>query len=196
MTGIGESYTCERCGGTFTKTISDEEAMAEARDLFPADHIAAPEDQATVCDPCFREIMAWAETSAPDLLRDPPAVSDDPIGDALRADAEAARQEIRESGYGQLACPSCGKPAADILGTGHCLVMIMAKEVAVPGDVIFTAECRDGQPAGCTTWDECQSAANISLADEVWRRETIIFDRIIGTGPANFTGLLSVLEQP
>ena len=194
MTGLGESYTCERCGETFTKGWSDEEAAAEARDLFPAAHLAV--SQATVCDGCYREIMAWAETSAPGLLREPPAVSEDPIGEAVHADAEAAREEIRASSYGQLACPSCGRPAADILGTGHCLILIMAGEVAAPGDVIVTAECRDGQPAGCTTWDQCQAAANISLADEVWRQETIAFDRILGTSPANFTGLLSVLEQP
>ena len=30
VTGIGESYTCERCGGTFTKTISDSRVSAEA----------------------------------------------------------------------------------------------------------------------------------------------------------------------
>jgi hypothetical protein len=120
-------------------------------------------------------------------------VSGDPIGDAVHADAEAARQEIRESGYGQLACPSCGKPAGDILGTGHCLILIPSCE-AGPGAII-EAECRDGQRAVCSTWDDMVATANISLADEVWRHETIAFDQIIGTGPANFTGLLSVLEQ-
>jgi hypothetical protein len=194
VSGIGESYACERCGGTFTKVISDEAAMAEARDLFPAEHIATPEDQATVCEDCFREFMAWAEVSAPEALRDLPAVSDDPIGDAVRADAEAAREEIRASSYGQLACPSCGKPAGDILGTGHCLILIPSCE-AGPGAIV-EAECRDGQRAVCSTWDDMVATANISLADEVWRHETIAFDRIIGTGPANFTGLLSVLEQP
>ena len=38
MTGLGESYTRGRCGETFTKGWSDEEAVAEARDLFPAAH--------------------------------------------------------------------------------------------------------------------------------------------------------------
>jgi Zn finger protein HypA/HybF involved in hydrogenase expression len=200
VTGLGESYTCERCGGTFIKVIRGEEALAEARDLFPADHIAAPEDQATVCDPCFREIMAWAETSAPDLLRDPPAVSDDPIGDAVRADAEAARQEIRESGYGQLACPSCGKPAADILGTGHCLIL------NIDGDTPW-CECRDGAQVllgsllvsrigPAKAWEKMQAAVNIFLADGSWFLDGIAFAKIIGTGPANFTGLLSVLERP
>jgi predicted RNA-binding Zn-ribbon protein involved in translation (DUF1610 family) len=192
VTGLGESYTCERCGETFTKGWSDEEAAAEARDLFPAAHLAV--SQATVCDGCYREIMAWAETSAPGLLREPPAVSEDPIGEAVHADAEAAREEIRASSYGQLACPSCGRPAADILGTGHCLVLIPSCE-AGPGAIV-EAECRDGQRAVCSTWDDMVATANISLADEVWRRETVAFDQIIGTGPANFTGLLSILEQP
>ena len=121
-------------------------------------------------------------------------MSGDPIGDAVHADAEAARQEIRESSYGQLACPSCGKPAGDILGTGHCLILIPSCEPG-PGAIV-EAECRDGQRTVCGTGDDMMAAAGISLADEVWRRETIAFDRIIGTSPANFTGLLSVLEQP
>ena len=127
-------------------------------------------------------------------------MSGDPIGDAVHADAEAARQEIRESGYGQLACPSCGKAAGDIIGTGHCLIMNM------DGDTPW-CECRDGAQVllgsllvsrigPARAWEKMQAAASISIADEVWRRETIDFDRIIGTGPANFTGLLSILEQP
>jgi len=197
MSGTGESYTCERCGGTFTKGWSDEEAAAEAQDLFPAGHIAAPEDQATVCDPCFREIMAWAEVNAPDLLREPPAGTDDPIGDALRADAEAAREEIRAEA---IICPSCGQNWAGLIGR-HSLIMIMADDTP-------WCECRDGAQVllgpglvsrigPAKAWEKMQAAASISVADEVWRQETIIFDRdIIGTGPANFTGLLSILEQP
>ena len=41
-------------------------------------------------------------------------MSDDPIGDALRAEAEQAREEIRAAG---LVCPSCRKNAADIYGS-------------------------------------------------------------------------------
>ena len=188
MSGTGESYTCERCGGTFKKGWSDEEAIAEATALFPAGHIAAPEDQATVCDPCFQEIMAWAEANAPDLLREPPA---DPTGDVLRADADAARDEIRASSYGQLHCPSCGKPAGDIIGTAHCLIL-----AGLDRGQKLMAECRDGQPAECRTWDDMEAAANISLADEVWRLETTASAKTTGTGPAEFTGLLSILEQP
>ena len=35
MGGVGESYTCENCGGTFRKAWSDEEAQAESESLFP-----------------------------------------------------------------------------------------------------------------------------------------------------------------
>ena len=69
-------------------------------------------------------------------------------------------------------------------------------------------ECRDGAQVllgpglvsrigPAKAWEKMQAAASISVADEAWRLETIAFDRdIIGTGPAEFTGLLSILEQP
>ena len=185
MSGIGESFTCARCGGTFEKTRNDEEAMAEASSLWTPETMA--DEQAVICDPCFREFMAWTEVNAPEALREPP----DPIGEALRADAEAAREEIRAA---SLICPSCGQNYADLIG-GHCLVLIMSCEPG-PGAVV-EAECRDGQRAICGTFDEMEAAASISVADEVWRRDTIAFARDwIGTGPAEFTGLLSILEQP
>jgi hypothetical protein len=40
----------------------------------------------------------------------------DPIGDALKTDAEAARQEIRDIGF---SCPSCGKNMGDLYLKGH-----------------------------------------------------------------------------
>ena len=113
------------------------------------------------------------------------------VAAALHAEAETAREEIRASSYGQLSCPSCGKPSADIIGTGHRLVMIMTSE-AQPG-AKMEAECRDGQRVQCGTWDQAMAAANISLADEVTRK----FDSaVFGDGPGEFTGLLSILEQP
>src|ERR1035441_5447352 len=46
-------------------------------------------------------------------------------------------------------------------------------------------------------WEKWQAAASISVADEVWWQTTIAFERdVIGTGPANLTGLLSALERP
>ena len=120
----------------------------------------------------------------------------DPIGDALRADAQAAREEIRAEG---LICPSCGQTWADLIGR-HSLVMIMADDTP-------WCECRDGAQVllgrlliarigPAKAWEKMQAAASISVADEAWRLETIAFDRITGTGPAEFTGLLSILEQP
>ena len=65
MSGIGQSYTCEVCGGTFEKGWSDEEAWAEAKSLYP------PEDLKEVgltCDDCFRKVMDWVKVNAPELL--------------------------------------------------------------------------------------------------------------------------------
>ena len=67
MSGQGESYTCANCKKTCVKGWSDEEAMAEARSLFPAAHLAA-EEPGIVCDPCFQAIMEWARVNAPELL--------------------------------------------------------------------------------------------------------------------------------
>ena len=187
-----ESSTCASCGRTFKKARSDEEAVAEARSLWTPETMA--DEQAVICDPCFREFMAWAEVNAPETLREPPA---DPIGDVLRADAQAAREEIRAEG---LICPSCGQNWADLIGR-HSLVMIIADDTP-------WCECRDGAQVllgpglasrigPAKAWEKMQAAASISVADEAWRLETIAFARdIIGTGPAEFTGLLSILEQP
>lgn len=67
MSGIGESYTCARCGGTFEKQVSDEDAIAEALSLWTPETLA--DEQAIVCDPCFEEFMAWARVNAPEALR-------------------------------------------------------------------------------------------------------------------------------
>jgi DNA-directed RNA polymerase subunit RPC12/RpoP len=66
MSGTGESYTCARCGGTFRKVRSDEDAMAEAESLWTPETMADP--QAIVCDPCFREFIAWAKVNVPEAL--------------------------------------------------------------------------------------------------------------------------------
>lgn len=55
------TFTCECCGGTFTKGWSDQEARDESVAAFGE---LAPEDQATVCDPCYAAIMAWARGSS------------------------------------------------------------------------------------------------------------------------------------
>jgi hypothetical protein len=134
-------------------------------------------------------------------------MSDDPIGDALRADAEDARGEIRDAG---LVCPSCDRNAAGLFGR-HCLIMItrtpvsgdrgFGHPVALIGEPEYSCECRDGQRviltgAGFETW---KAAANIALMDDFWFRDTIAFARdFLGTGPGpgNLTGLLSFLGGP
>jgi hypothetical protein len=84
-------------------------------------------------------------------------VSSDPIGDALRADAEEARISSRAAG---LICPSCGQNAGDLYGR-HCLVLITRTPVSL--DRGF------GHPV---------AAANIALMDDLWFRETMMFRKM------------------
>jgi hypothetical protein len=117
--------------------------------------------------------------------------SGDPIGDALRADAEAARAEIRAEG---ITCPSCGVNLAD-LPDGHMLVIYPDGDA----DTGLAAECRDGAPAGltvCSPFRTWQNAASIAVWDDFRRREAESFRRIIGDGPGEYTGLASILKQP
>jgi hypothetical protein len=67
MSGTGESYTCESCGGRFVKTRSDEEAEAERQALWTPETNADP--QAVICDPCFQVFIAWARVNVPEALR-------------------------------------------------------------------------------------------------------------------------------
>jgi hypothetical protein len=70
MSGIGEPYECAVCHGTFTKTRSDEEALAEMRETWqPA---SGDDDPGVVCDDCFTLVMAWAQLDAPEVLRRQP----------------------------------------------------------------------------------------------------------------------------
>ncbi len=71
VTGIGDEFTCDVCGGRFTKERSDEECWDEALDLYPADQIAR-EGVGTVCDDCYQQVIAWAMANAPELLREGP----------------------------------------------------------------------------------------------------------------------------
>lgn len=66
MSGIGESYTCDRCGGAFEKARSDEDAMAEANSLWTPETMA--DEQAVICDDCFQEFIAWAKVTIPEAL--------------------------------------------------------------------------------------------------------------------------------
>ncbi|MGI4876668.1 MAG: hypothetical protein ACRYG4_04210 [Janthinobacterium lividum] len=55
-----KSYTCAKCGGTFDKGWSDEEAAAELAASF-----AVPlADCDLVCDPCYTKFRAWLAIGA------------------------------------------------------------------------------------------------------------------------------------
>ena len=48
------TYRCERCGGVFEETRSDDEAQAEAAAKWPT---VPMEDMAEVCDDCYQLLM-------------------------------------------------------------------------------------------------------------------------------------------
>jgi hypothetical protein len=52
-------FTCAKCGGTFTKGRSDEQAAAEHRKNMP--EVPTDEPTALLCDPCYRQFVAWLE---------------------------------------------------------------------------------------------------------------------------------------
>jgi hypothetical protein len=88
------------------------------------------------------------------------------------------RDEIRESEYGALACPSCGQMSAGILYTSHRLVLASLED----GRMLM--ECRDGIARffpDDLDYDEVVAGANIALVDAV----TFRFDQYMGllTGP-------------
>ena len=53
---MSKTYTCDACGGVFDSKWSDEEAQAEAVELFGQD--PADGDMAEVCDDCFKKMTA------------------------------------------------------------------------------------------------------------------------------------------
>lgn len=54
MSETSDTYTCEHCGRTFPKVITDEEAAAEAREIFSPAELEAT---AVVCDDCWQKII-------------------------------------------------------------------------------------------------------------------------------------------
>ena len=68
MTENGETFTCESCDGTFPKGWSDEEAAAEAQELFPGIDPGDPSEAGLVCDACYRRIMGRVQAEAPELI--------------------------------------------------------------------------------------------------------------------------------
>lgn len=128
-------------------------------------------------------------------------MSDDPgetaISQAVHADAETAREQLRAAG---LVCPSCRRNLADIYGSHSYENLDDAGIPQAFNDLAATLKCTDGEPipvAGIAAdWDKFQAVANIAVLDEAWRRESRWFDEhAIGTGPANFTGFLDALGR-
>jgi hypothetical protein len=69
VSGPGESYECAVCHGTFTRTRSDEEALAERRATWTEPF--GDDECAFVCEDCFQRLIARVQREAPELLRRP-----------------------------------------------------------------------------------------------------------------------------
>lgn len=53
-----DQFRCARCLQVFVKGWSDEEAAAESLEVFGP--TAPEEEEALLCDPCFKEFTEWA----------------------------------------------------------------------------------------------------------------------------------------
>ena len=58
MSGKGEEYECEHCGGVFNKGWSDKEAMAETNEIFSEEEIEHG-GLSILCDDCHKKFMEW-----------------------------------------------------------------------------------------------------------------------------------------
>ena len=120
-------------------------------------------------------------------------VEETEISRAVRADAEAAREEIRAAG---LVCPSCGVNMAD-LPRDHDLPI--PPNLGAPG---CTVKCNYGEGVCPVGYEAFKAAANVSLWGNVNRAMDAEFSKMLGgdiNGPTpepKFTGLLDVLKPP
>ena len=60
-----DTYICECCGGVFEKERTDEEANAEAEDVFGVKNASEQEDMAIICDDCYKKMQnhfGWKDT--------------------------------------------------------------------------------------------------------------------------------------
>jgi hypothetical protein len=120
-------------------------------------------------------------------------VEETEISRAVRADADAAREEIRAAG---ITCPSCGVNMAD-LPRGHNLPI--PPDFGAPG---CTVKCNYGAPACPVGYEAFKAAANVSLWGDMNRAMDAEFSKMLGwdiSGPMpepKFTGFPGVLKSP
>lgn len=66
----GDTCECAVCHDVFESGWDDEDALAGMQETWqPAE---GDDDPGVVCDDCYREFFGWAETKAPEVLRNPP----------------------------------------------------------------------------------------------------------------------------
>lgn len=80
MSDLGQ-YTCEECGQTFEKTVSDEEARAECAANFGT---AMDDDLAIICDDCYLLLQQRAREASGIV-----AIAGEPDRDGTVLDAAA-----------------------------------------------------------------------------------------------------------
>ena len=68
MTETAETFTCDNCGETREKGWSDEEAAAEAAELYPGMDLTDRAEAGVVCDACYQHIMGRVRAEAPELI--------------------------------------------------------------------------------------------------------------------------------
>jgi hypothetical protein len=111
------------------------------------------------------------------------------IADAIHADAEAARAEIRAIGA---CCPSCGVNMADLPRDHMLAISSGRRHEDGPGGAALlakeprTAACAGGQPADMeqASFETWQAAMSIRLYDEFRKREDEAFSQMLGWGDA------------
>ena len=68
MGAVTETFTCDSCGDTLPKGWTDEEAAAEAEELFPGIDVTDPAEAGVVCDDCYQYLMGRVHAEAPELI--------------------------------------------------------------------------------------------------------------------------------
>lgn len=58
---VGEDFICELCGETYQAEVPDFVARAEYEQQFPDLDPDDAEVTALICEPCYREVTAWAK---------------------------------------------------------------------------------------------------------------------------------------